>query len=140
MAAHSSPAVQLALVRSLRPVRNAVKAQILLPRLRILIRDRTSTISQELETLLLAVLDATIIKDLNNNGSSPLWELYSLALRHVFQPGTPPSVKTVFLKTLENEVFSNLKLEHQVSICQMLLDIEFQNPDEVSTSFCGVFA
>jgi U3 small nucleolar RNA-associated protein 10 len=141
------------MLKTLSAVSSSAKAQILLPTIQTLttqrqVVDEDSSSSQEYTGLLVSCFDASVVNDLND-AQSDMWDVLTSVLRKLFTGkipcwlralmlitfiGVQHSSRLILSRSLEQGLFTGLKLERKIALCSLLLDISSHDADAVRTN------
>ncbi|THH26927.1 hypothetical protein EUX98_g7265 [Antrodiella citrinella] len=125
--------VKISLLRSVEGVSSPTKLQMLLPAIESLAKQEfkaqgeTSTMQQQLATLLVSSIDGPSLKTLNE--AEGAWEIYKSVVHHYFQPGSFSLPREALSARLRNAIFSGLTLEQKIEVCEWFLRLGQGNAD-----------
>ncbi|KIP06398.1 hypothetical protein PHLGIDRAFT_128310 [Phlebiopsis gigantea 11061_1 CR5-6] len=127
--------LKLSLLRSLEQVSSPAKPQVLLPVAEKMAADEELTKrdsdSEAFVSLVLASLDGSSINTLNERSGKP-WATYVKIVQSFFGPGTLPSARVALAACLQGGLFKQLRTEHKVILCKVLLE-QAQEHNDVAT-------
>ncbi|KAH6904492.1 hypothetical protein BKA70DRAFT_1373519 [Coprinopsis sp. MPI-PUGE-AT-0042] len=117
----SSPAIQSALLGSVRLVSDRSKLQLLLPAIQSLLSTALVQ-SKDLSSALLFSFNVTAVKDLNDN-SKPFWKVFVDLLKKYLPLGANDTIANALVEGLRNGLSEKLDQNRKIEFCSALLDI-----------------